>query len=253
MENKQVRLDLNNSNKPIVDSYILLQEIETATFAELNNLRSVFSFHTYLGYTATPQALTVIDLDNSLKPSFVHPLPPGNDYTGLNFFFPQKKDSFSHGNTHHIKDIEEDIADIISNNSRPDSLIKAVHIFIIGVALGLLNNEDDEENKNRSMIIHPHNETNAHVKFLGYTKGILDDLKFGLSANKKDTAYIETLELLKNLFIFLKDNISKNLPEFNEEFLKFILLAIKETYIVEFNARLGKYQLLIGKKFIRQF
>ena len=242
--NTETLKEINNvegDSEPIVDSYILLQEIETATFAELNNLRSVFSFHTYLGYTATPQALTVIDLDNSLKPSFVHPLPPGNDYTGLNFFFPQKKDSFSHGNTHHIKDIEEDIADIISNNSRPDSLIKAVHIFIIGVACGLLNNEDDEENKNRSMIIHPHNETSAHVKFLGYTKGILDDLKFGLSANKKDTAYIETLELLKKSFLnFKKDNISENLPEFNEEFLKFILLAIKETYIVEFNARLGR-------------
>ena len=91
--NTETLKEINNfegDSEPIVDSYILLQEIETATFAELNNLRSVFSFHTYLGYTATPQALTVIDLDNSLKPSFVHPLPPGNDYTGLNFFFPQK-------------------------------------------------------------------------------------------------------------------------------------------------------------------
>ena len=236
--------EINNAEdgvEPIVDKEILLKEIETITFAEINDFRSVFKFHTYLGYTATPQALTVIDLDNALRPSFVHPLPPGKNYTGLNFFFPQKENSFSHNNSYHIKDIEEDVADIISNNSRPESLIKAVHIFIIGVACGLLNNEDDEENRNRSMIIHPHNETKAHVKFLEFTKGILDDLKFGLSADKRDSAYTETLEVLKKSFLeFKKNHISEGLPEFNEEFLRFILLAIKETYIIEFNARGGK-------------
>ena len=134
-------------------------------------------------------------------------MPPGKNYTGLNFFFPQKENSFSHHNSHHVKDIEEDVSDIISNNSRPESLIKAIHIYIIGVACGLFNNEDDEENKNRSMIIHPHNETKAHVKFLEFTKGILDDLKFGLSADKRDSAHKETLELLKKSFFDFKKTI----------------------------------------------
>ena len=90
-----------------------------------------------------------------------------------------------------------------SNNSRPESLIKAVHIFIIGVACGLLNNEDDEENRNRSMIIHPHNETKAHVKFLEFTKGILDDLKFGLSADKRDLCSYRNLRSVEKIFFRL--------------------------------------------------
>ena len=97
-----------------------------------------------------------------MRPSFVHPLPPGQGYTGLNFFFPQQEDKFSHVNSFHINSIEENIEDIISNNSRPESLVRAVHTFIIGVAFGLMDQEDSDEDKNRSMIIHPHNETSAH-------------------------------------------------------------------------------------------
>ena len=235
--------NIDNDVLPQPDTYILLQEIETATFSEINNLRSVFPFHTYLGYTATPQALTVIDQINNLKPSSVHPLTPGKNYTGLNFFFPQKKDAFAHENSFHINYIEENLNDIISNNSRPDSLTQAVHTFIIGVACGLLVGEDDVEHKNRSMIIHPHNEHNAHIKFMTYTKGILDDLKHGLSANHKDSAYIETFDALKKSFInFKKKNSPENLPEFNEEFLKYVQLAIKETWLIEFNARVGRIE-----------
>ena len=40
--------------------------------------------------------------------------------------------------------------------------------------------------------------------------------------------------------MILKNYTSKNIPEFNEEFIKYILLAIKETYIIEFNARGGR-------------
>ena len=39
--------------------------------------------------------------------------------------------------------------------------LTALHIFLIGVAVGIINSEDKEINKNRSMIIHPHNETDA--------------------------------------------------------------------------------------------
>ena len=93
------------------------------------------------------------------------------------------------------------------------------------------------------MIIHPHNETNAHIKFMTYTRGILDELKNGLSANHKDSAYIETFDALKKSFInFKKKNSPENLPEFDEKFLKYVQLAIKETWLIEFNARIGRIE-----------
>ena len=230
--------NIENETLPSPGGYILLREIETATFSEINQLRSVFSFHTYLGYTATPQALTVIDQINNLKPSFVHPLPPGKDYTGLDFFFPREEETFKHKSSFHINTIENEIDKLISDNTRPRSLVNALQTFIIGVASGLANGEDKEVNNNRSMIIHPHSETKDHLKFYTYTKGILEELKNGLLANKKDDAYRETLDQLKKVYEnFKKKNSLKNLPKFDDDFLAFIKIAISETLLIEFNAR----------------
>ena len=63
-----------------------------------------------------------------------------------------------------------------------------------------MKKEDSKTSNNRSMIIHPHNETNAHVKFFGYTKGVLDEVKNSLSLNSKDNAYKETKEHLKKSY-----------------------------------------------------
>ena len=89
---KQIN-NFTGNNEPKTGSWILIEEIETKTFSEIENLRNTFNLHTYLGYTATPQALTVIDQVNKLKPDFVHILPPGNNYTGLEVFFLNLKTS----------------------------------------------------------------------------------------------------------------------------------------------------------------
>tara|TARA_B100000902_G_scaffold388046_1_gene433054 strand:+ start:3698 stop:6235 length:2538 start_codon:yes stop_codon:yes gene_type:complete len=233
--------EINNVNRdegPAVDSWILTDEIETITFKTINDLRNTFDVHTYLGYTATPQALTIIDQANKLKPDFVDTLQPGKGYTGLDVFFPRSKEKFSHENSNHICDLEDDLNEIISDNSKPDSFVKAVHIFLIGVAVGYMKKEDTETYNNRSMIIHPHNETNAHIKFFGYTKGVLDELKNGLSLNPLDNAYKETIENLKKSYDSLKNkNKPNDLPNFDDELIKNIEFAANNTLLLEFNAR----------------
>ena len=232
---------VTSNDEPEVDKLILTDEIESITFKDINNLRNTFDLHTYLGYTATPQALTVIDQTNKLKPDFVDTLQPGKGYTGLDTFFPQSKDKFSHENSVHINDLEDNLNDIISDNYKPDSFITAVHIFLIGVAVGYMKKEDTETFKNRSMIIHPHNETNAHIKFFGYTRGVLDEIKNGLSLNPLDNAYKETKEHLKNSYDILKTkNAPKDLPDFDDELIRNIEFAANNTLLLEFNARLSK-------------
>ena len=237
---KQINNHFGN-DEPKIDSWILIDEIETITFSDINKLRETFSVHTYLGYTATPQALTVIDQANKLKPDFVDTLKPGKGYTGLDTFFPQSKDSFSHESSFHINDLEENLNEIISDNYKPDSFVTAVHIFLIGVAIGYMKKEDSKTSNNRSMIIHPHNETNAHVKFFGYTKGVLDEVKNSLSLNSQDNAYVETKEHLKKSYEILKNkNSPKDLPRFDEELLKNIRFAANTTLLREFNARVSR-------------
>jgi hypothetical protein len=230
---------IEDEKLPTVGNLILLVEQETITFEEIIKLRSVFLFHTYLGYTATPQALDLIDTANFLKPSFPHILPPGNNYTGLNFFFPKNTDpeKFDHIKSHHIKFIEDEIDDLVSDNDLPPSLNEAIQVFLIGVACGRMNKDHDDKKLNRTMIIHPHSETTQHRQFKKFTNSILESFKNGL-INKDDVAYKEIKDELKITFEkFKKETPKINLPNFDDNFIKEIKMACAETEVIEFNAR----------------
>ena len=73
--------------------------------------------------------------------------------------------------------MEDNLNEIISDNSKPDSFVTAVHIFLIGVAVGYMKKEDTESNNNRSMIIHPHHLVAKHGDFYNYTVGIIKTVK----------------------------------------------------------------------------
>ena len=65
----------------------------SSTYRILREIRSSLNNHTYLQYTATPQAPLFISILDILSPNFVKILNPGNDYTGGKTFFRQNKDS----------------------------------------------------------------------------------------------------------------------------------------------------------------
>ena len=80
--------EINNFERlPAVGNYILTDYIQTVTHSSIKDLRSNFNIHTYLGYTATPQAISLIPRINELSPEFVHVINTGENYTGLNFSF----------------------------------------------------------------------------------------------------------------------------------------------------------------------
>ena len=60
---------------------------ESTTYQRLVALRQCLPHHTYLQYTATPQAPLLINLIDTLSPRFAELLTPGNDYVGGEGFF----------------------------------------------------------------------------------------------------------------------------------------------------------------------
>ena len=93
------------------------------------------------------------------------------------------------------------------------------------------------------MIIHPHNETDAHARFVKYTSGVIDEIKNGLSLNPLDNAYKSIVDQLKKSYETLKTkNSPKNIPKFDDDLLKNIEYAANDTLLVEFNAREGKIE-----------
>jgi hypothetical protein len=67
---------------------------ETATYSAIMGLREVLPRHTYVMYTATPQAPLLVNLADALSPDFVSVLTPGAGYTGGQYFFVDHKSSF---------------------------------------------------------------------------------------------------------------------------------------------------------------
>lgn len=63
---------------------------ESTTYGRLVDLRKSLPRHTFLQYTATPQAPLLISLIDILSPQFVQILTPGEDYTGGKYFFENK-------------------------------------------------------------------------------------------------------------------------------------------------------------------
>ena len=55
---------------------------ESTTYTRLSELRDALPSHTLLQYTATPQALLLINIADTLSPDFVHVLQPGEGYVG---------------------------------------------------------------------------------------------------------------------------------------------------------------------------
>ncbi len=228
---------------PNVGNYILTKYIQTITHSSINDLKSAFNFHTYLGYTATPQAISLIPRVNELSPEFAHVINTGKNYLGLDDFFPEGKTG-SFVCSRHIENIEEEdeYHNLISDGEIPPSLEKAINYFIFGVATGISKKDHNNKKKNRSMIIHPHHLVAKHGDFYNYTVGIIKTVKSGLK-NKDDASYVSILDKLKKDYQdFTSTFKDVNYPNFDDNFIEFIKQALDKinSNIKLFNAREGK-------------
>ena len=60
-------------------------------YGSILNLRKLLPTHSYLLYTATPQANLLINTTDILSPNFAKFVTPGSNYTGGESYFPVRK------------------------------------------------------------------------------------------------------------------------------------------------------------------
>ncbi len=205
-----------------------LTETEVSTiYRRINGLRAIFPHHTFLQYTATPQANLFINIMDRLSPNFIKLLTPGDEYTGGVQFF--------HENPHIIQEIP--MLEISTPNNPllqpPESLISALKIFFLGVVAG----EISRDQRNRSMLIHPSRLQADQRTFCGWINTICDSWKRLLTGNDKDEKQAllsEFREAHENLQLTVND-----LPSFETLTGHNLTHAIQYTPIVEVNSRRG--------------
>lgn len=124
-------------------------------YRRIRQLRDSLPNHTMLQYTATPQAPLLLNIADILSPDFCKVLDPGLDYVGGRAFFIDHP-----GLVHEIPPRE-----LGSNDTPPaavpESLLEALRIFILGVAIEI----ERPDYETRSMLVHPSSQTSVHSVF----------------------------------------------------------------------------------------
>jgi hypothetical protein len=180
---------------------------ESTTYRRLMALRQALPNHTYLQYTATPQAPLLINIIDSLSPNFVHVLEAGDQYVGGQEFFG--------GNQPYIRVIPPQQVPTRNNplTEPPETLLEALRVFMVGVAAGLL---ESGNRGNRSMLVHPSHLTAQHEEFVNWVRDVFDRWKQTLGLPDTDPDKQELLEDFRDAHGELAQTVGATLPPFDQ-------------------------------------
>lgn len=203
---------------------------ESSTYAALLNIRKNLPNHTYLQYTATPQAPLLINKIDQLSPDFVKVLDAGIGYTGGTTFF---NDESKLTRVIPEKELDGEYED--NTGSTPEVFLEALRIYIIGVAVGLKSHRGVG---NRTMLVHPSHKTIEHKEFYVWIKEIFNQWK---EICRREDSNKDKKELIDKFRLAYEDLVStvSDLISF-EEIIKILPVTLNKINIVEVNASTGK-------------
>lgn len=206
------------------------QNEESPTYASIVALRNALPAHTYLQYTATPQAPLLISRIDRLSPAFAELLKPGDGYVG-------GKQLFGGGSPHIELIPGSDLPDVWSaDDGPPPSLEKAMRLFFIGVAVGVIEGREGH----RSMMIHPSHLRGLHDTYATWARSIR---KLWLETLLEPEESPDRKELRKDFSTAYKDiaATAPDLPPFDEIWRE-MDFAIEETKVQIVNASNGRIE-----------
>lgn len=210
-----------------------LTENEVSTiYRRITALRNIFPHHTFLQYTATPQANLFINIMDRLSPNFIKLLTPGDEYTGGIQFFRENPNLIREIPLNNIPNANQPI------HEPPNSLLEALRVFYLGVVAGtVLESFRLPNQRNRSMLVHPSRLQGDHTAFYGWVNTIRESWRRLLSGNDED----EKADLLRDFRMTYNDlqMTVPDLPAFEALTNYKLNHAIQYTQIVEVNSRRG--------------
>lgn len=209
------------------------QDGESANYSEILGLRDRAARHTYLQYTATPQANIFIPLWDRLSPSFCELLKPGDGYVGGVRVFVERADDLIRTISQNDLQRSDDLLEA------PESLYEAMRVFFLGVAQGLAIERRTGEiptPPNRSMMVHPSRSQNSHQIFTGWIRTAMSSWARAIADAHDRQAQIDFFHSAYD--DLAATDTGRELAPF-EELIDLIPEAIGHTQVREVNARPG--------------
>jgi hypothetical protein len=230
IDDESDQASLNTRGRANAREGLDVNEGEASTiYRRINDLRMVFPHHTFLQYTATPQANLFVNIMDRLSPNFIKLLTPGAGYTGGDAFFIQ--------NPHLINRIPTNEIPTNQNilHEPPESLLYALKIFFLGVVSGDIK----KDQRNRSMMVHPSRLTDSQNVFFNWIRNVCESWKRLLESSDVDDRR-ELLAEFKIAYDDLHMTVGNNLETFELLTSTRLIHAIKNTRIIEVNASRGR-------------
>lgn len=204
------------------------QGTESATYRRMARLRSLLPHHTFLQYTATPQALLLINLIDILSPNFAEVLTPGATYTGGRAFFENGGALVRRIPDNEIPAAAQPLTE------PPDSLLEAMRVFLLGVTAGMMEGEPD----NRSMMVHPASRTMRHADYAQWVIHTKDAWGGILGAGDSDPDYADLIRDFRGAYEDLSGTVAGITPF--EELVPHLRRAVRRTVVTVVNAAGGR-------------
>ena len=215
-----------------IDVEDLTENAVSTIYRRINSLRNIFPHHTFLQYTATPQANLFINIMDRLSPNFIKLLTPGEEYTGGIQFFRENPNLIREIPLNNINNANQPI------HEPPESLLEALRVFYLGVVAGtVLELFRLPSQRNRSMLVHPSRLQGDHTTFNGWVNTIKESWRRLLSGEDNE----EKAELLADFRATYNDlqMTVADLPAFEALTDYNLIHAIQYTPLVEVNSRRG--------------
>ncbi|HXQ74541.1 MAG TPA: Z1 domain-containing protein [Pyrinomonadaceae bacterium] len=203
---------------------------ESTTYRYLMDLRQELPNHTYLQYTATPQAPLLISIIDSLSPNFVQVLEPGEQYVGGREFF---ADDSPYTRVIPPQDVPTNANPL---TEPPDSLLDALRVFMVGVTAGI---REGQNTGNRSMLVHPSHSTAQHREYYNWVRDVFDEWRRILNLPDDDPDKQDLIEDFRNAYNELAQTVGNSLPPFDDLIPSF-RYAFNNTLVMEVNAVRGR-------------
>lgn len=177
-------------------------------YEALLSLRCALPRHTYVQYTATPQALLLIKVLDSLSPRFGWTLASGTGYCGGQSFFNDGR---------LVSTIPEHDLQIINDEcdaGPPDSLQKALRLFYVGVAVqGYHRGKGEPTQEHRSMLVHPSMYTMDHYQFKKWVEGATESWAELLELAPGEPDREELVEAFRDSYDDLAESVEAHLQQ----------------------------------------
>lgn len=176
----------------------------STTYDSIVALRESLPTHSYLQYTATPQANLLLAISDALNPSYAKVIESGDSYTGGKYFFQQHpKDVIVKIPAKDVYDPKAPPADI------PESLQDALRIYLLGAAAAAEN----DSAQTRSMMVQPSQNTQPHDDYAKWIEGLLGSWS-GILRSEAVDAKALIISDFRDQYAVLQRTVS-DLPDFS--------------------------------------